>query len=163
MSSFLGSDDAEVVRRSPEANLHPVLRPGLPLRLGGLVSRGRSRRLALSDPPSVLPKRSIGWRARTGVPTTRPVQSRVPLAEHLVLGPHSRSTRYSGLAPRLRMDPFPRGPSAAPGTCDYPGLKPWSDCLRYWPRLREIARDCGRSREMQSRLNEVDEHCGATT
>ena len=28
MSPFLRSDDAEVVRRTPDANLHPVLRPG---------------------------------------------------------------------------------------------------------------------------------------
>ena len=36
----------------------PGVATGLPVRLGGWGSRGRSRRLALSDPPSVLPKRT---------------------------------------------------------------------------------------------------------
>ena len=56
MFPLLVSDDAEVVRRTPDANLHPGLGPGSPIRLGGWGSRRRSEGLPLSDPPSVLPK-----------------------------------------------------------------------------------------------------------
>ena len=61
----------------------PGVAPGLATKVGRAGFTGAVLySLALSDPPSVLPKLSTGRRARTGVPTTRPVQSSLPLAEH---------------------------------------------------------------------------------
>ena len=56
------------------------------------------------------------------------LQSGLPLAKQVVLGPHSRSRVLLGVSTAFAYGPLSHGPSAAPGLC-YPGLMPLLDWL----------------------------------